>query len=215
MPISDSEAHDVLLDRTDHKLTLSRFHLNHVENNVSYNYDLHHFKQEYHLESFVIFGTMVIEVLCMEINKEFGFDEHLRIENIIPQLQNSNDQKQQSILQIINDYFSRPPLIIDRNATLPDNTVLWQLRNIRNRIAHFGIFNRAIVAGDHTDYLIRFPRDDGVVLERTVSNPRDFFEIYFNKLVEFRDKIRTVIPQKIQSSLYKTLRDSELQSSLS
>lgn len=215
MPISDKEAHDVLLDRTDHKLTLARFHLNRVENKVSYNFDLHHFNQEYHLESFVIFSTMVIEALCIEIDKEFNFNETSRIEDIISELKNSTDKKQQDILKIINDYFSRPPVQLTIDAPLPSNTILWQLRNIRNRIAHFGIFNRMVVAGSHTKYLIRFPRDDGKVLERTTDSPRDLFEIYFEKLVEFREKIRKIIPQEIHSYLYKNLKDSELRSSLS
>jgi len=215
VPISDELAERILIDKTDHKLTIARYHLNRVENKVSYNFDLHHFNQEYHLESFVIFSTMVIEALCVEINEAFNFDERLRIDKIISKLQNPTDKKQEDILNVISDYFSRPSLDLPLNVPLPNNTILWQLRKIRNRIAHFGIFNRAITAGSHTEYLIRFPRDDGKVIEKTINSPRDEFEIYFEKLVEFRDKIRKIIPQKDHSSLYKSLQDSELKSSLS
>ena len=213
--ISDKQASDCLLDHTDHKLTLAQYHLKRVDSKISYNYDLHHFQQEYHLESFTIFSTMVIESLCFEINKEFGFPERDRIENIIANLINSSDTRHQNILTIINDYFARPPVTLGINDQLPDNTVLWQLRAIRNKIAHVPIFNRAIIAGDRTRFLVRFPRDDGIVLERIIENPNETFQNYFDKLVEFRDKIRSIIPHTHPSSLYKILPDSELKSLLS
>ena len=215
MGISDEEAKNVLLDKTDYRFTLAKYHLNRIDTTVSYNYDEHHFQQIYHMECYIMFLGMVIENMCLEIDKKFGFSDKDRIEDIIGNLRNSTEQIKQNILAIINDYFSRPPVNSGINDPLPDNTVLWQLRSIRNHVAHRPIINRAVVAGSKTDYLIRFPRDDGVVLHRLISNPRKDFEIYFDKMVEFRDKIRATIPQNYESSLYKNLKDSELKSSLS
>ena len=43
MSISDEDAKNVLLDKTDYRLTLAKYHLNKIDSTVSYNYDSHHF----------------------------------------------------------------------------------------------------------------------------------------------------------------------------
>jgi hypothetical protein len=117
-----------------------------------------------------------------------------------------NDSVQKSVKDLINDYFSYP--IDKQNVWDFSKSKVWQLRELRNHIAHSNIYNRSYVIGgsESSSLMLRFDvhyvrKNHEVAL--VVENPHEFFEELFKALESFRDKLFTIIQPRFHSDHYK------------
>lgn len=233
--LSDRESNDILLDPLDFKLVLAKYYLEKIDSITHLDYDWNHFVLESTAESFVFYANLAIEILAFQINNEFHlipddkydtqmieensqthmwqegerhsgglFFDRLTIYNIKNALSTS-DTRQKNILDIINKYFQRP----QKTSTEWDlsNSKLWLLRELRNHIAHFQLFNRHAIAGGPTYFLFRFKvktpdrrnGTPGIKLGMIESNPQDYFSDLFHELITFVKEVRNIVPYKHQS----------------
>lgn len=122
-----------------------------------------------------------------------------------------SDQK--IIFDLIMKYFDYPKPTLQSWDF--NNSSLWQLRELRNHVAHQRALNRNYVIGSREDvqYIFRFEPIDTInfQLVRVVKNPQNFFKELFDDLVTFRNEIRNIIPYNMSSSEYKNQLDFGLQ----
>ena len=130
------------------------------------------------------------------------------------------DSKQKALCQIIEKYFQYPK----NKGTEWDMacTSLWQLRELRNHIAHFQFLNRSV--GEQTVFIFRFPlkekrtvkneKGDNVELPQKIAlledNPQRYFGNLFNELMKFVSEIREIVPYEHQSLYHKNQINFEL-----
>ena len=241
--LDDPTAKEILLDRTDFKLTIAKKFLEKI-GSIPYSEGKKDFQLEFCAEGFLIFSNGVIEILADEINSKFNIfeqrtfqisfdpyeenltdDEKFTIsamkkgakkdkfapsftiyklrENLI-----STDPVQKSISDLIMKYFDYPkPTITGWDFS---NSSLWQLRELRNHVAHQRALNRNYVAGSVQDvqYIFRFePFPINFQIVRIVKNPQNYFSELFENLVKFRNEIRAIIPYAMPSDQYKNQLD--------
>jgi len=244
--LTDKEAKDILSDPVDFKLVMAKYYLQKIDTTAHLDYDWNHFVLESYAESFLFFANLSLEVIAFQINKELHviaddkfntqmiervptkslwqegqnivgglFYESLTIYKIRKALSTS-DPRQKSILDIIDKYFQYPRKISsDWDLSC---TSLWQLRELRNHIAHFQLFNRHVIAGGPTHFLFRFkvqnpdPKNgvSGIKLGIIEDNPYRYFSNLFNDLVQFVKEIRNIIPYSNKSLRHNNAINFEL-----
>ena len=151
--------------------------------------------------------------------REKHFSE-FTLRSLITKLKNRGEQKQ--VKDVLLKYFSKPRKT--RGQWDFSNSKLWQLWELRSHIAHERAFSRRAVrvvgvqGGDKTSYLFRFrinkPRTTrtgiskpGYIVAIVNDNPQEFFQDLFDSLIQCRDDIRIIIPEKYPSSYYKNPPD--------
>jgi len=245
--LNNSNAKEMLIDRTDFKLSIAKNLLEKI-GVIPYSEGLKDFQLELCAEGFLIFSSGVIEILADEINDKFqifkqknyqmqyiAYDQNLtddeertiltmnrggRTDKFFPYFSIYNlrdkldltDLDQKNVFDLMTKYFEYPkPTIQGWDFT---NSSLWQLRELRNHVAHQRALHRNYVIGSRQDvqYIFRFEPIDTINFQivRVVKNPQNFFKELFDDLVEFRNEIRNIIPYRMPSDQYRNQLDFEL-----
>jgi hypothetical protein len=144
--------------------------------------------------------------------KHDKFLPNFNIYKLLSKLDHLNSD-QKKIIDLIQKYFEYP--IQSKNNWDFTNSSLWQLKEIRNTAEHNPSLNRNYVIGSRQDvqYIFRFNLNDksNNQIVRVVKNPQNYFKELFDKLVEFRNEIRLIIPHRMPSNEYKKQLDFALQ----
>ena len=251
--LNDAIAREILLDPVDFKLVLAKYFLDRIPKKVPLDFDLTHFILEANCESFLFFSNLAIENLASKINQTWklisgskydtkrvvedgsGFwvvnDQYqeqspdgITIYSILKSLDHSNQQQKQ-VYDVIMKYFDVPKET--KSGWDFSKSTLWQLRELRNHIAHSQLLNRMGIRGTvepRTLYLLRFilkkyspptksnnsTETIGEKIAITTEHPFDYFSQLYDNLTEFVDEIRTIIPYSSMSTQYRNPPNFEL-----
>lgn len=221
--LSKETSSSILLDPLDFKLVMAKHYLEKIDSSVSLDFDWNHFKLESSSESFLSYADMAIEILANDINKEFqllSLNEDISIYKMRKKLLIGSDLRERVILEILNDYFLYPSRS-DSEWDLSKSS-LWEIRELRNHVAHNPIINRINYRGggpDAADYLFRFSFleiDEAsgtkrqIKIELPVSNPLQHFRTLFNDLLRFVERTRKIIPYSHSSYQHRNRLNFEL-----
>ena len=253
--LSDTVSKEILIDTVDFKLVLAKHVLERIPNQISSDFDWNHFVLESNVESFLFYSNLAIESLAMKIDETYNlqvlstYNTKIISENqnhLWDQTEINREQLREGltifkvrnllnpaiadharIQDIITRYFGDPQLT--SNGWDLSRSSLWQLRKLRNHVAHSQIMNRRIIAGNPRNrvlYLFRFTIEDyqspdpsrnrperiGENLAITIDRPYDYFENLFDNLLNFIDEIRAIIQYSHMSSQHKNQLNFELKS---
>lgn len=253
--LDDKTSREILLDPVDFKMSIAKNYLNKIPECVPLDFDWNHFILEANCESFLFFANLAIENLAIKISEHFNLipKSKYNTRRLVPNLQTTgwkvndnflNEQFAENttifsvrdsldltnsnhklIYDIIMKYFDRP------RQTASDwdfsNSSLWQLRELRNHIAHSTLLNRMALRGtieSKTLYLFRFtlekyrnenrqrnqPEIIGQKIAITTDSPKQYFTDLFKNLTKFVDEIRNAVSYNGISYQYRNTLDFEL-----